>query len=538
MTEQNENERWKRERDHYARAVTDLTERFDEKVEELSLIRTVGDALGTSLDVRTTCARCVDLLQEALAPENCSIMLLDDDGDLILTAARGAFDQEARTYEFLAQPRSFKAGEGLAGQAVSAGRVVRVDDAPQEEAFVVRTDSEVQPRSLLCLPLLVRGSVIGVINLSDSVPGAFELRHERILALIANSVAIGVQNALLFSEVSRSRRASPTRTVLKRQLSDRFSLGELVGGSPRFRAALQLVEKVADTTANVLITGESGTGKDVVARTLHHNSRRRAEPMIAINCAALPESLLEAELFGIERGVATGVDARLGTFEAANGGTLFLDEVGDMSPKVQAGLLRVLQERKVTRVGGRDPIDVDVRLVAATNRSLVRAIEDGRFREDLFYRLKTVTIELPPLRERREDIIPLANHFIARYARHERPDRFLGRAAARALLDHGWPGNVRELEHLMEQSILIADTNEIQPADLGLDLVSHHQVRLDIPDHMAELKVVMSEVELLAERQLIGRALEQTGGNRTRAARLLGISRRSLLYKLGRLELD
>ncbi|MEZ4434500.1 MAG: sigma-54-dependent Fis family transcriptional regulator [bacterium] len=531
--------RQRRERDQLARAVAELSARFDEKVEELSLVRQVGDALGSSLDLRTICGRTVDLLQAALGPESCSVMLLDPAGALVLAAARGAFDDAPATFEPAAQAPVFAPGEGIAGAAVAARAAIRLDHAPADPRFAPRPGDR-SIAALLCLPLTVRDRVVGVINLSDSLEGAFEPRHERLLAIIANTVAMAVDNARLFSAVSQAReRLAHENQHLRRQLDDRFAFGGLVGHSPAFRRVLQLVEKVADTTANVLVTGESGTGKELVARTLHHNSPRRDRPFVAINCAALPESLLEAELFGIERGVATGVDARPGTFERAHGGTLFLDEIGDMDPAVQAKVLRVLQERQITRVGGRQPLAVDVRLVAATHRDLPEAIAAGRFREDLYYRLKVVTVPLPPLRERREDLIPLAEHFLARFAaRHGRPERRLGRDAARALIAHPWPGNVRELEHAMEQAVLLADADEIRPDDLGLARAAADGVRVELPAEVGDWHAVMDEVAALAEKALLSRALHEANGNRTHAARALGLSRRALIYKLARHGLD
>jgi transcriptional regulator with GAF, ATPase, and Fis domain len=531
-----ETERLRRERDAYARAVGDIQGRFDEKVEELSLVRQVGDALGESLDLGTVCRRAVDLIHENLSPENCSVMLVTPSG-LVLGAGKGAYDDEPTVIEVAAEHPRFTLGEGIAGIVAATRKFIRLDDAPSDPRFVARPESTVVPTSLLCLPLTVRDRVVGVINLSDSLPGAFEPRHERLLAIIANTVGMAAENARLFSEVSRSREALANENKnLRQALAERTTAPGLVGASRAFLAAVSLAERVADTTANVLITGESGTGKEVIARSIHQRSARKDKTFVAINCAALPESLLEAELFGIERGVATGVDARAGTFERADGGTLFLDEIGDMAPTTQARVLRVLQERQVVRVGGRKPLDIDVRIVAATHRDLPAEIKAGRFREDLYYRLKVVTIHLPPLRERREDLVPLAMHFIARFAsRHNRPERALSRTAARALLAHRWPGNVRELEHTIEQAVLVADAAEIEPGDLGLTAVNPAGVRLDMPEHLEDLPATVGEVTEIAERQMIERALAAADGNRTHAARALGVSRRTLLYKLKRL---
>jgi Nif-specific regulatory protein len=532
--------RAQRERDRYARALAELNEAFESKVEELSLIRQAGDELGGSLDLRTVCAHTVDLVQSVFDPEHCSLMLRVADG-LVLAAARGAFDEVAAVYEIGAESPRFRLGEGIAGVVAASGDVIRLDHAPDDARFRVLEDSEVDVQSLLCLPLTVRDKVVGVLSLSDSTSGTFELRHERILAIIANTVAMAVENARLFSELRMSRESLANENEnLRAALGERFSVSGMVGNSQAFRSTLQMVEKVAPTTASILITGESGTGKEMIARAVHQNSPRKVAPFVAINCAALPESLLEAELFGIERGVATGVDARAGTFERASGGTLFLDEIGDMDLSVQAKVLRVIQERQVVRVGGSRSIDADVRLVAATHRDLEAEIAAGRFRQDLYYRLRVVRVVLPPLRERREDILPLAEHFIARFAaRHGRDVRGISRPAARALLAHEWPGNVRELEHTIEQAVVVADAEDIQPDDLGL----HHAeeaggIRLELPDHIEGYHETIGEVQRIAERRILERVLQETGGNRTRAARALGLARRTLLYKIKALSLD
>lgn len=540
MKDGDELERLQAERDRYAEVVSELNERFDEKVEELSHVRQIGDLLGNRLDQRAVCLGTVNFIQDALAPENCSVMLIDSEGDLVLVAARGAFDDAAASYDLDSAEAAFKAGQGIAGAVVESKAAIRLTDATDDHRYLERSGATVLPRSLLCVPLLARGRALGVLNLSDSVPDAFEPKHERLLALVANTVAIALENASLFTEVTRSRERLATENAsLRQQLTERFSVRGLIGSSPPFRAALQLVEKVADTTANVMITGESGTGKEVFARALHYNSRRADKPFVAINCAALPESLLEAELFGIEKGVATGVDARVGTFERAHGGTLFLDEIGDMPASVQVRMLRVLQERAIQRVGGSDLIEVDVRIITATHRNLREEISGARFREDLFYRLKVVAIELPSLSDRREDILPLANHFAARFsAHHARPDRPFSKTAARSLLSHTWPGNVRELEHAVEQAVLLCDTEEILPADLGLTDQTPTGVRVQIPHDSLELHPILDEVTALAERQLILRALEIEGGNRSRTATRLGIARRTLIYKIQRYDIN
>jgi Nif-specific regulatory protein len=527
-----------RERDQYAKAVATLSSRFDEKVEELSFVRMVGDALARCTTVATICVAIVQLIQETIAPENCSVFLLDDD-EIILRSAMGAFDDSAAYYEAALSPCMFVRGRGVVGQAVQQRKMLRLEDAKNDDRFEDRVNSRVVPRSILVVPLIFDERVIGIVNLSDSETGVFEARHERLLAITANFAALAFETAVLFEEVSDSRaQLQKENAVLKEQLTGHVSVKGLVGDDPKFQSVVQLMHKVADTSANVLVTGESGTGKEVFARALHSESGRRNKPFIAINCGALPESLLEAELFGIERGVATGVDARAGTFEQASGGTLFLDEIGDMALSVQVRLLRVLQERQVVRVGGSKVIDVDVRVIAATHRNLAERITEGTFRQDLYYRLKVVTLDLPSLRERPKDILTLTRFFVHRFAdRHERPVPTLSTAAARALVTYDWPGNIRELEHNVEQAIILADGDVLYPDNFGLAAAERSGLALELPDHIESLSGIRQEAEELLDRALITRALSLADNNRTKAAGLLKISRRALHYKLKKLSL-
>lgn len=528
----------RRERDEYAKAVTTLSHRFDEKVEELSFVRMFGDALAQCRSIESICNCVVSLLQETIAPENCSIFLVDAD-ECILRSAMGAFDEEASYFEAERSPCTFRLDEGVIGRAIVSKETVRIDDSRQDPAFVDRPDASVKPKSILAVPLVYANRVIGVVNLSDSEADAFEPRHERLLVIAANSTALAFETAMLFAEVSESReKLEEENEALKQQISGHVSIKGLVGDDPKFQQVLQVMGKVADTRATVLIAGESGTGKELFARALHAESSRRDAPFVAINCGALPESLLEAELFGIEKGIATGVDARKGTFEQAHGGTLFLDEVGDMPLSVQVRLLRVLQERQIMRVGGGKVIDVDVRVIAATHRDLGKRIESGDFRQDLYYRLKVVTLGLPALRERPNDILTLTRFFLNRFAaRHERSEKKLSTAAARALLTDPWPGNVRQLEHAVEQAILLCDSDTLQPEDFGLSKSKQSGLQISFPDQATSLSALREEAELMLDRELIGRALALSNGNRTKAAELLSISRRALHYKLQKLDL-
>ncbi|HVZ85877.1 MAG TPA: sigma-54 dependent transcriptional regulator [Polyangia bacterium] len=322
----------------------------------------------------------------------------------------------------------------------------------------------------------------------------------------------------------------------------------LVGQSPAIRQIYAVVEKVANTPSTVLISGESGTGKELIARALHENSSRHAGPFIKINCAAIPKTLMESELFGYEKGAFTGaVGAKPGRFELAHGGTLFLDEIGEIPIEMQVKLLRVLQESEFERVGGIKTIKVDVRLVTATNRDLVAEVAAGAFREDLFYRLNVVPVHIPPLRERREDIPLLAEHFIAKFNdRLKKEITAVTREAIERLVAYQWPGNIRELENLMERTMLFCEGPEIRVSDLPPEvagasppataaaLASADDAARPAPESLKE--AVRAETERV-ERELIQRALDTTGGNVTQAARKLKISRKSLQTKMKELGL-
>jgi nitrogen regulation protein NR(I) len=324
----------------------------------------------------------------------------------------------------------------------------------------------------------------------------------------------------------------------------------LVGQSPAMRAVYEVIAKVADSPSTVLITGESGTGKELVAQALHRGSSRRERPLIKVNCAAIPKDLVESELFGYEKGAFTGaVGSKPGRFELADGGTLFLDEIGEIPVEMQVKLMRALQESEFERVGGIKTLHVDVRLIAATNRDLKALIAEGRFREDLYYRLAVVPIALPPLRERKDDIPALVQHFIEKY------DRRLGKRVERAddealelLMRYGWPGNIRELENLMERSVLFADgpviaadtlpdTLRERPAGAAVPIAAVGPLGAIAAPSGASMKEIVRQAQADLERELIARALEETGGNVTRAAKRLQISRKSLQVKMKELGL-
>lgn len=317
---------------------------------------------------------------------------------------------------------------------------------------------------------------------------------------------------------------------LRSELSQKYKDVLLYSKSPAMQGIYELIKRIADSEATVLLTGESGSGKEVIARAIHYSSRRANKPFVAINCAALPDSLLESELFGYEKGAFTGATSRKpGRFEMADGGTIFLDEIGDMSINMQAKLLRVLQDRSFEHLGGNDTISVDVRIIAATNRDLQKAMKEGAFREDLYYRLSVIPINVPPLRERKEDIPDLALHFLKRYDKRGLI-KGISRQAMDELRDYNWPGNIRELENAIERAVILCDSGVIQPEHLPIsvqrDEPSQPALNIDIPDQGIDLETL--------EKQLIKKALEKTGGNQTKAAKLLGLTRSALIYRMQR----
>jgi two-component system response regulator HydG len=322
--------------------------------------------------------------------------------------------------------------------------------------------------------------------------------------------------------------------ALKKQLEDIRAKGQMIGSSPAYRRMLSLVEQIADSSATILIQGESGSGKELVARAIHERSSRRAGPFVAVNCAALPETLLESELFGYERGAFTGAAGRKeGRFELANGGTLFLDEVADLSLVTQPKILRVLQEGEFERLGATRTIQVDVRIVSATNQDLAEMVKDKRFREDLYYRLNVITVRVPPLRERHEDIRLLAQHYLRVYAaKNGRKLEGFSNEALERLESYAWPGNVRELENLIERTVLLARKDRIDAEDLPEEIAGVKR-----PPRDAILELVGTPLAEI-EQRLLDETLRITGGNKTQAAKLLGIDVRTVARKLERREDD
>jgi DNA-binding NtrC family response regulator len=348
------------------------------------------------------------------------------------------------------------------------------------------------------------------------------------------------QLRLVVQRALRERQLQDEVLLLREQLQSRFTFHNILSKNPRMHAVFELISNVAHTTSTVLIEGETGTGKEMVARAIHMASQLRNGPMIAVNCAALPENLLESELFGHEKGAFTSaIGQRRGRFELADGGTIFLDEVGDIPASMQAKLLRVLQERRFERVGGVESIEVDVRVIAATNRSLQRLVRQGKFREDLFYRLNVVKIDLPPLRERAEDIPLLAQHFAEKYARPGETARAISPQAMEVLLQCRWSGNIRQLENAIERACVTSRDGVIRPEDLPPELTAPQTAKMPFNiDLERPLPDLLRDITVEVEQQYIRKALKKSHGNIGRCARICGLSRRSISAKIAEYKIN
>jgi transcriptional regulator with GAF, ATPase, and Fis domain len=435
-------------------------------------------------------------------------------------------------------------------ERVSRGELVLIREAEREldrRRHGDRLLIEVGYRSLLGMPLLFGERVGGGLFFATPRVHWYDESDVEIAGAIAAALVLAVQHQRLAEHQHRLGAAETKAQKLKQEvaslrdvLDDRFGFDAIIGWAPPFLAALETARKVAAADTTVLLTGESGTGKEVVARAIHQASLRAESPFVALNCAALPETLVESELFGHERGAFTGADRlKRGRFEIAAGGTLFLDEIGELAPAAQAKLLRVLEERQYERVGGTTTLEADVRVVAATNRDLERAVAEGRVREDLYYRLAVFRVHLPPLRERGDDVLLLADHFVRHFcARMGKGDAGLSREARDVLLAHSWPGNIRELENAIERALILTDGELIAASQLGIASPPAPAAAGPVPVPAAE-SVRESGAQTLAEleKQMIVDALKRSNGNKSHAAAALGLSRTRFYTRLRRLGL-
>jgi len=498
---------------------------------ELSVLYKVSKALVHRQAVSGLLQDVLDIFENEMGMSRGSLTLRQPDSDVfVIEASRGLTTEEC-------QRGQYRLGEGITGTVAQTAKPEVVPDITKDARFLNRTRARTgQSNAFICVPIIHHGQVIGTMSVDRPLCEEAVLDADlHFLTLLAGLLAEAV--ASMREMLTEREGLVAENERLRRQLGDRYQPSNLIGNARSMRQVYDQIAQVAESNATVLIRGESGTGKELVARAIHFGSSRRNGPFISVNCAALPENLIESELFGHEKGSFTGAQQqRKGRFEIANGGTLFLDEIGDISPAVQIRFLRVLQERVFERVGGEQPITVNVRIVTATNRNLEQAMKDGRFREDLYYRLNVFPIYLPSLRERKSDILLLAEHFLKKYSEvYGKNIRRISTTAINMMMAYHWPGNVRELENCIERAVLTASDDVIHGYTLPPTLQTSEATQTAIlPDSGASLQTLIETYE----REIIVDALKKHRGNAAAAARFLQTTPRIMNYRIRQLGLE
>lgn len=491
---------------------------------EVGLLSDIAKAFAESLDLEETLRSILRLLDTHLKLRRGTITLLEPESEMItIRVAHGISERSKKL-------GSYRIGEGITGLVVQSGKEIVVPDISKDPRFLGKTGArkmaEGRKIAFFCVPIKLEAKTIGALSVDKQRGTEDEFdANVRILNIIATMMAQAVKlNKLLKSD---RKELQDENVRLRQELKTRFSMHNMVGSSSAMQEVYRLIEQVAKSNATVLIRGESGTGKDLVAHAIHYNSLRADKPFVKVNCTALPETLLESELFGHEKGAFTGaVEKKIGRFERAHGGTIFLDEIGDFSLGLQIKLLRVIQFKEFERVGGSDTIKTNVRIIVATHKNLERQIEGGLFREDLYYRINVFPIYLPPLRERKDDIMFLADYFVEKYAAENNKNiTRISTPAIEMLTRYHWPGNVRELENCIERAALLCDGDVIRSEHLppSLQMIKKTQ---------PVASYSMAETVANTERELIVDALKKCGGQQRRAAKELGITERILGYKI------
>jgi Nif-specific regulatory protein len=491
--------------------------------EELAALHAIAKALAQPWDLRDQLEQILHEMNVRLGMSRGMISLLDrDTGESWLEVAHGVnLDGMEITYQM---------GEGITGKVAQTGRPMAIPNLGKEALFLDRTGARRflnrEELSFLCVPIMYESRVVGILSADKGTKNVTHLDDElSILSSVAELIAKAVHILALEEENRRLRRIINQRKTPS---------ADMIGHSKGMQEVYGLISHVADSSTTVLIHGETGTGKELVAQAIHMNSLRSKGPLIQVNCAAIPDTLIESELFGHEKGAFTGaMRQRRGRFEEAHGGTIFLDEVSELSAAAQAKFLRVLQEKQFQPLGSSRLITTNARVMAATNRRLEDCISAGQFRNDLYYRLSVFPIYLPPLRERGNDIILLADHFVLKYSKETaKPVKRISSSVIEVFLSHQWPGNVRELENCIERAILLAEGDSIEMIHLPPSLQS--KPREGDPRETGRLSMVVES----QERSLIIEALKETRGNQSQAARLLGTTKRIMQYKIQKLGID
>ncbi|MBD3375808.1 GAF domain-containing protein [candidate division KSB1 bacterium] len=496
---------------------------------KLAILMEVNRATSRTANLDEALDAMLRILQESYNIRSGAVFLVDEDRlKLKLKASIGIRKDRAKT--------DYTMNEGLTGRIAETGKPIVVPQVSKEPLYLNRMSSwapeEDSEQTFIGVPITLDYRTLGVlfVNLGYSPKRNYD-DALNFLLLVATALIHPIQLQRILT--LERQKLQDENVLLKQKLQDEYSFHNIIGNSHEMREVYEKVTQVARANTTVLLRGESGTGKELIAQAIHYNSLRREKPFVRVNCAAIPENLIESEFFGYEKGAFTGATSRKkGRFELANGGSIFLDEIGDLSPMTQVKLLRVLQEQEFERVGGTETIKVDIRIIAATNSNLEERITDNTFREDLYYRLNVFSIYLPPLRERKTDILLLADHFMLKYGRSlGKTIKRISTPAIDMLMRYHWPGNVRELENCIERSVLVCEDQVI------------HSYHLPPTLQTAESSNTISELSLedaviAYEKELIMDALKTTRGNRARASRLLNTTERIINYKITKYRID
>jgi Nif-specific regulatory protein len=495
---------------------------------ELEMLLEVSQSLARTADESEALLRTLEILERTTGALRGAIALFQEaTGEIAVEAAVG----------FEVDPRSvrYRPGEGVTGRVVESGEPIVLPRVSGEPMFLARAGRKVLETgdcSYVSVPLLTGERAVGALGLLFSFDAQRDLqRTAKLLRVVASTLAQRIRLDQLME--AERQRLLDENAHLRLELRERYDYANIIGKSGPMRLVYEQISQVAGAGTTALIRGESGTGKELIAHAIHYNSPRAKKPFIKVNCAALPETLIESELFGHEKGAFTGAHSRKkGRFELAEGGTLFLDEIGELTFPTQVKLLRVLQEREIERIGGTETLKINVRVIAATNKDIEQAIAEGTFREDLYYRLNVFTVFVPPLRERKADIMLLADHFVAKYALEQNKSiKRISTATIDMLMSYHWPGNVRELENTIERAVLICDGSVIHAHHLppALQTAEASGTTMSVP---------LADAIAKYERSLVEDALKSARGNRAKAARLLQTTERIFSYKVARHGID
>jgi len=490
---------------------------------ELTVLYDIATLIADSRDVENSLEKSLQALKNTLNLQNCVIYKLED--EILNIYASINFNKHQKVIS------EYRLGEGATGLAAKSGEPVVIENIHNDILFLNKSGNRNSDTiSYIAVPMFVDNKVFGVLaaNLTKSTQLGFE-ETVRILSITSTLFAQFIHSHIVVEQ--DKERLKELKLYYKMEWDSKVhNFGDIIGKSPKMEDVYKVIDRIAGSNVTILVRGETGTGKELVAASIHKRSKRKEEPFIKLNCAAITDTLLESELFGHEKGAFTDAkETRKGRFELADGGTLFLDEIGDISASAQVKLLRVLQEREFERVGGSKTIKVNVRLVAATNRNLEQMVKDGTFREDLYYRLNVIPIDLPPLRERGEDIKLLVNFFLERSMKNHKKRVIITDEAMDKLMGYPWPGNVRELENTIERIVLMGDEDGISATDMLLLLPALNNKTL-----IEEYKTIPMENKTLEdiEKEAIEKALKDCRNNQTEAAKQLGITLRQIGYKI------